>query len=725
MKKSSSYWAVGGLLALVVGSGAFVTSETGCNSTEPTAIFLGVSSDMIVADDFDSVGLFVSVRGEVKFSRVVPVSPTGTVTLPASLSITQPSDRTTPVHIRVAGYKAGAVVALRDAISTVPDNQISVLRLPLQWLSTRGIKGRQAGSTTATGTVPMNAGNVRIRADLPADDVSFAEFSPFFTDLVLPCPAGQTSIAGSCADAHIDPKDLFPSNGGAHIGQVYGGAVGTEGATVVGGACFGVDECFADAPALRAEDLDLATCTVRKSSSPAGDVSLINFGLKRKAADCTNQKCVVALDYETPTVIKNGGWRESNGAAVLPPAVCERLKDGSLEAVLVSSTCDHKVASIPTCGPWSSVKTEVAKQRSANGYYGESIPDAGTDGPTDGGLAPFVTISPSVLRTPMRMAYDATTKTLWVKGGRNGTVSINLDRPPVAVRSTLDETPAGQTFGGGIAVRNGQVAIATNDSVVVKFANTRATSATGGYRFRGLTFIDDDYVAVGETDGATANIIFLNSNGDERRLSFDASGPISAPGPIGDIFFRKVSDTEKYLYVSVGANLKKAKLPTTFANLPISAPVQDVVTVMAMPESTFNAARMGAVFSQEDYAFHLQAGTGAAASGFTLLRTEYTMGMSETFAPTFNLANLKIDNALPVDEVLYRPALIGDATSVYFSDGYAIYRRPVKATDNGAAITPLVPKSGDTHVYALAQSDTELFWADENGGVFRMPKPLN
>ncbi len=718
-KKTSSYWAVGGLLALALGSGAFVTSETGCNSAEPTAIFLGVSSDMIVADDFDSVGLFVSVRGEVKFSRVVPVSPTGTVTLPASLSITQPSDRTTPVHIRVAGYKAGAVVAVRDAISTVPDNQISVLRLPLQWLSTTGTKGRQAGSTPASGTLPSNAGSVRIRADLPVDDVSFAEFSPFFTDLVLPCPAGQTAIAGACADAHIDPKDLFPSNGGAHIGQVYGGAVGTEGATVVGGACFGVDECFADAPALRAEDLDLATCTVRKSSSPAGDVSLLNFGLKRKAADCTNQKCVVPLDYETPTVIKNGGWRESNGAAVLPPAVCERLKDGSLEAVLVSSTCDHKVASIPTCGPWSAVKTAVAKQRSSNGYYGGSIPDAGNDSTTDGGLAPFVTIPRDKLVAPIRMAYDSTTKKLWVKGGRSGTVSIDLARPSEVIGFSGDTFSSGQAFAGFVDVRDGQVAVANSDLAYVQFAGAnRPVSAQANYRFRGLTFVENDFVALAETNGGQSFIRFVRSDGDVRvaQIQFSDGG---LAGDIGGLFVREVA-TSRFLYMATGGSLVKVDVSSGWANLPNGGSFSNLVPVVISPATDYGAARVGTVYSQDEYAFHFQANLGGNA--FALLRTDYDTPPTQVFSGRLELSNLKGPEDSTVPEVLFRANVVGDGNTVYFSDGYAIYRRAVSDAVLVDAPSPLVPKSGDAHVYALALSDTELFWADETGAVFRMNK---
>jgi hypothetical protein len=600
-----------------------------------------------------------------------------------------------------------------------------VLRLPLQWLSTKGTKGRQAGSSTGAST--SNAGGVRIRTELPADDVSFSEFSPFFTDLVLPCPAGQTSIAGACADAHIDPKDLFPSNGGSHLGQVYGGALGAEGATVVGGSCFGVDECFADAPALRAEDLDPTTCTVRKSSNPAGDVSLLNFGLKRKAADCSNQKCVVPLDYETPTVIKNGGWRESNGAAVLPPAVCERLKDGSLEAVLVSTTCDHKSASIPTCGPWSSMKTEVAKQRSANGYYvGSTIADAGPDSPTDasdGGLTPFATIPPDLVLTPVRMAYDSTKNLLWVKGGRKGTVSIDLARSSVITRLSGDTSIAGAAFAGFVEARGGNLVIADSTSRYVEFAGDAASSANEpGYRVRGVSFAADDFVALAETDGTKTRIRFAHADGTQKLVTVQLADG-GASGDVGGIFTRAVSQSERYLYITTGGGLVKADI-STWANIPSgTGTFPNLITVMTNPPSAYNAQRVGSVYSQDQYAFHFQAET--TGKSFALLRTEYLSGSTQVFSGKLDLANLKTPEDTTVPEVLFRANVIGDGSSVYFSDGYAIYRR---AVGDGALVdapAPLVPRTGNTHVYAMALSNTELFWADENGAVYRMPKPTN
>ena len=111
-------------LAMALTTGALAVSQAACRTAAveeaPSALFLGVSTDLVVDDDFDSIGLFVSVRGEVKLARVEEVRPNGTVGLPGTLSITQPADPSTPVHIRVAGYKKGQVISVRDAISTVP-----------------------------------------------------------------------------------------------------------------------------------------------------------------------------------------------------------------------------------------------------------------------------------------------------------------------------------------------------------------------------------------------------------------------------------------------------------------------------------------------------------------------------------------------------------------------------------------------------------------------------
>ena len=61
-------------LAMAVSAGALALSQAACRTAAveeaPSAIFLGVSTDLLVDDDFDSVGLFVSVRGEVKLSLI-------------------------------------------------------------------------------------------------------------------------------------------------------------------------------------------------------------------------------------------------------------------------------------------------------------------------------------------------------------------------------------------------------------------------------------------------------------------------------------------------------------------------------------------------------------------------------------------------------------------------------------------------------------------------------
>jgi hypothetical protein len=589
-----------------------------------------------------------------------------------------------------------------------------VLRLPLQWLSTKGTKGRQAGSSTGAST--SNAGGVRIRTELPADDVSFSEFSPFFTDLVLPCPAGQTSIAGACADAHIDPKALFPSNGGAHLGQVYGGALGTEGATVVGGTCFGVDECFADAPALRAEDLDLATCTVRKSSSSNGDTSVLNFGLKRKAADCSNQKCVVPLDYETPTVIKNGGWRETDGAAVLPPAVCERLKDGSVEAVLVSTSCDHKNASIPTCGPWSAVKNETAKRRSANGYYGGSLVDAGLDSSmdaSDGGGGALVRLPSDKITFPIRMSYDPTSQKLWVKG-KKGTLGFD-PRDPTILKPLVQDDSASEW--GTVSTSRGYVAVTTREKGILRYPDeVQVVLDPAPMRtYRGGALTEYDYAVFAENEPGVARLRFVNVN------TAGQSTVVIGSSTIGDIFVRKdpVLPTS-YVYVTSGSEFRKFEIPQAFANIPdggFIAPAN-----VGPGNAIYSLASVGAIYSSPVAAFHFQA--SELDQTFALLRFTFTGTTSDVFSGPLNLSELvEPTDATAITDRTHRAGVTSDGVGVYFTDGFAVYAR--RADDPAVTIAPkpIVPK-GSAHIYALALSETDLFWADETGAVYKIPKPI-
>ncbi|MBL0198131.1 MAG: hypothetical protein IPQ09_28730 [Myxococcales bacterium] len=431
-----------------IACGGILVDGLGCAVAEPTALFLGVSSDMRVADDFDSVGLFISVNGEVKYQGVHPVSPTGEVLLPASLSILQPDEPSTPVHIRVAGYKASQVIAVRDAITTIPSDQISVLRLPVQWLSTGATKGRAAGAPGSATTTSVSLGGVQPRS-AASDNVTFSEFAKFFSGLELPCPAGQTLVAGACESVHISPNALVMAKGGAHVGEVYGGATGLDAlGNAAGGACFSVDKCFADSEAVRPEDItvrrDGATVTGCEIPRPRGaSLDQFNIAIDRDGTP----GAYVALNSEAPEEAKEGGWRDAGAKLSLPPAVCARL-GAAARGLRVSTRCVAKRAKDPTCGPWSAVKSEQKPDFAGGRYYTEVGPvdagavDAGRDGPPgvvdaaeggpvdanfDAGPPETIDVTGNSVVAPTRMAYD--NGTLWIKGRRGTTRVVNVEGP--------------------------------------------------------------------------------------------------------------------------------------------------------------------------------------------------------------------------------------------------------------------------------------------------------
>ena len=185
---------VGSAFALF--AAALCAGHVAC-SREPTALVIAVDTDMGVSDDLDELGLYVGVAGEVKTSLRVPTSVNEPAKLPGTLSILQPSDESTPIHVRVAGYKNGQLRVVRDAISTVPSGQLSLVRMPLHWLAATHVS---ASAPLSSATQSAKPGQVKLRA-ITNDDTTFSEFAPFFPGYVSPCPQGQTSDDGLCVSS--------------------------------------------------------------------------------------------------------------------------------------------------------------------------------------------------------------------------------------------------------------------------------------------------------------------------------------------------------------------------------------------------------------------------------------------------------------------------------------------------------------------------------------------
>ena len=749
----------------------------GCSVPEPTALFLGVSSDMRVADDFDSVGLFISVNGEVKYQAVHAVSPTGEVLLPASLSILQPDEPSTPVHIRVAGYRASQVIAVRDAITTIPSNQISVLRLPVQWLSTGATKGRAAGAPSSSATTSVSLGGVKIRSSAPSDDASFSEFAKFFSGLELPCPAGQTSIAGTCESVYVPPSALVVAKGGAHVGEVYGGANGldTQG-KAAGGACFAVEDCFAESEAVRPEDItarrDGTTVVGCEIPRPRGaSLDQLNIAIDRDGTP----GAYVALNSEAAEEAKEGGWRDTGAAIALPPAVCARL-GGAARGLRVSTRCAAKRAKDPTCGPWSAVKNALKPGFSPGRYYtgGEAGPgDAGRDapfsgvdaadvGPTEDGGSPvdanFDAGPPQVvpvgatagMQEPTRMAFD--NGTLWVKGRRGSIRIVNVE---AALRVESINDPTNCAF-GFVAARDGLGAIACHSGTSPGYfrVETDGTAGTGasasGVALAGAAVTDTTPVVASTVPPDYRSYLkFLTPTSVDAVEIGDGLAPWG-PG-VGDLFYRPAgADPEGTFFFTgsarvyltrsrgLGATTQPetvAEIPPGFsfdfhgdalfvhgpnlyfygtnAQVPLPATVQGAIFQYTLPGATPIAVEAGPPLDGGAVEAGLDAavsdGGGGADAGPGTARA-----MTSRF--TMSTENPGTD----------KPALVGDETGVYWSDGRTVFWLPTGATP---ATPPkaLSAPAVDTHTYAIALSATHVYWAEvATGGwtLYRVRKPF-
>lgn|GEM_PF-4672780 len=728
-----------GITSAIACAGILVDG-VGCAVAEPTALFLGVSSDMRVADDFDSVGLFISVNGEVKYQGVHPVSPTGEVLLPASLSILQPDEPSTPVHIRVAGYRASQVIAVRDAITTIPSNQISVLRLPVQWLSTGTTKGRAAGSPGSAATTSVSLGGVKLRSSAPSDDASFSEFAKFFSGLELPCPAGQTSVAGTCESVYVPPNALVAAKGGAHVGEVYGGATGLdEQGKAAGGACFSVEKCFAESEAVRPEDItvrrDGATVIGCEIPRPRGAaLDQLNVAIDRDGTP----GAYVALNSEAAEEAKEGGWRDTGAAIALPPAVCARL-GASARGLRVSTRCAAKRAKDPTCGPWSAVKNALEPGFTAGRYYtgGEAgAVDAGRDGPVstvdaaDGGAttedgaidggqgdarAPqVVPLGATTVQEPTRMAFDAMAGALWIKG-RRGTLRISdVESAPRAV-AIADSTTC--TF-GFVAARDGLGAIACHGGPGSGYASV----ARDGTTVETPTMNDLRGVAVTETTpvvaatgGGSSYLKFLGATPNAVQLDYGAAAD---PG-LSEIVYRPaVGPVEGRFFFTAGTRVYSTN------GLGTTAPVEALVSI----PSPFSDDIQGAALSADENRVYFYgtngipplpgvvqgvlfryelAGRDAGPDGGEVFATR----MTDRF-PTFT-ENPGVD----------KPALVGDDTGVYWSDGRTVYWLPSTATPLTMPAPINAPAAG-THTYAIALSPKYVYWAEIAGASWTLHRAL-
>jgi hypothetical protein len=279
-----------------------------CSSNPAPAgeLIVAIDTDMSMPKDLDGLRIEVyqgGPGGTLVFGDTFQVPADEHV--PATLAIVAGSNNT--VDIRVLGILGNEVKVLREAVTTVPTDRQATLRMPVAWL--------------CYGEVD--------------DSTGVAQSS---------CPNNQTCIAGSCQTTTVNSSTLA-----AYEPQtIFGGAAAPGSA----GTCFDTVACFAQGYVPR---VDMTHCTV---PAPVGAAVGINVGLVTSAGTgvgiCGTDSCYIPLDYS------DEGWQTAGSNLQLPQAVCDRLMNGQILSVVVTTSCETKNPSIPTCGAWSSVTSMAA-----------------------------------------------------------------------------------------------------------------------------------------------------------------------------------------------------------------------------------------------------------------------------------------------------------------------------------------------------------------------------
>jgi hypothetical protein len=277
---------------------------------QPGQLVLAIDTDMAIPAQIDSLHIEVEAHGEIEFRNEYAIGPKR-ATLPATLTLVSRDIGDAPVSVRVAGSKLGADGmewrTFRETVTTVPSDRIATLRMPLQWLCKGQVEAMEDGNDSP------------LHRERPQST----------------CGSGNTCRAGKCEASDVDGESLSDYR----AADLYGG-----GDTPEEGSCFDTVACMEGANPATPD----ADCTIERPDADPFNVALrvVDDGI----CDADASNCYVPLNADDPE-----GWQLEGERVKLPPAVCEKLSQGAVRAVLISDTCKRKTEQVPACGPWSDV----------------------------------------------------------------------------------------------------------------------------------------------------------------------------------------------------------------------------------------------------------------------------------------------------------------------------------------------------------------------------------
>lgn len=155
----------------------------GCAAPTTGEVMLAIDSDLALPRDLDTLSIQISKERAILLSTSFPdIGPASGTRLPATLGVIVSEDPSTPVTVRVVGQSHGVERVVNEVTTTIPEERVAMLRMPLQFL---------CGDVT--------------------------------------CPPGQTCAAGACVPDSVDSSSLPDYNQDAIFGD---------------GTCLDVGRCF-------------------------------------------------------------------------------------------------------------------------------------------------------------------------------------------------------------------------------------------------------------------------------------------------------------------------------------------------------------------------------------------------------------------------------------------------------------------------------------------------
>lgn len=280
--------------------GPLALAAAACSAPTPGELIVAIQTDMAVPKDLDHIELQILSAGTPIFpSRRLPLGP-DEVMLPATQGLLVSDDPGREISIRVRAIQKGRVRVEHSVVTTVPEDRVATLWVPLHFLCS----AEHAGLPSAEGV----------------------------------CPEGQTCFAGACRDDRVSSA-LLPDY--------------VERDVLAPGACFDVAGCFRGAA--RAE-VDRGTCTIA-----ASDEGEVNVAIATEAdGACSASDCLVPLDAEGDL----GFRAEGNGRIALPRAVCALGMADRVVVSPVTAACPAKRRRDAICAAPAGPIALAALQRS-------------------------------------------------------------------------------------------------------------------------------------------------------------------------------------------------------------------------------------------------------------------------------------------------------------------------------------------------------------------------